>query len=77
MCHDVVAVNLLENTPVIEAAITGHVVKPNLTLHLQILSGIAVICGALYLYQAANIVIVGLNMLTCLEEVGQYVANRC
>ncbi len=72
---NVVPVHLLENAPILEAAVKGFMARPGRRLHPQILGGVAVIVRTFHLVRAANVAVVGLDALAWLEEVREDVVK--
>jgi hypothetical protein len=68
-------VHLLKDASILESAVEGFMARPGRQLHPQILGGVAVIVRTFHLVRRANVAIVGLDALTRLEEVGEYVVK--
>ena len=66
---DVVAEDLRENAPVLQAPVDRLVARPDAALHLEVLGGVDVVLGALDLVRVPAVAIVGLDSLAGLEEV--------
>ncbi len=61
MHGDVVTVGLLEDPPVLEAAVEGLMARPHCRLHPKIRCWVAVVVGALDLVGVPHVAVVGLN----------------
>ena len=68
---DVVAIFLGEDPPVLEAPIYRLVARADTCLHAEIVDRIAGVVGALDLVGAADVAVVGLNVLAGIEPVAQ------
>ncbi len=68
---DVVAEDLGEYSPVLQAPVKRLVMRPDVALHLEVLNRVDVIFGALDLVHVPVVAIVGLNTFVWLEEVRQ------
>ncbi len=66
---DVVAEDLGEYPPVPQQPIKRLVMRPDATLHLDVLDGVDVVLGALDLVRVSAVAVVGLNAFARLEEV--------
>ncbi len=69
MMGDVVAVDLGQDAPGLEASVYGLVKRADAGLLLLIGDGVAGIVGAFYLVGGANVAVVGFDALAGLEEV--------
>ncbi len=69
MLHDVVAVGLLEDAPVLEVPVKGLVTSHCRNLHAKVVGRVAVIVRTLDLVWVLHVAIVGLNVLVWLKTV--------
>jgi hypothetical protein len=68
---DVVAEDLGEYSPVLQAPVKRLVTRPDAALHLEVLDGVVVVLGALDLVRVPAVAVVGLDAFIWLEEVRQ------
>ncbi len=68
---DVVAEDLGENAPILQAPVDCLVARPDAALHLEVLGGVNVVLGALDLFCVPAVAVVGLDALARLEKVRQ------
>jgi hypothetical protein len=68
---DVVAEDLGEYSPVLQAPVKRLVMRPDAALHLEVLNGVDVVLGALNLVRVPAVAVVGLDALVWLKEVRQ------
>jgi hypothetical protein len=66
---DAVAVDLLEDTPILEVPVKDLVTRPHCTLRTDVLGQVAVIVGTLDLVAVLHVAVFGLDALTQLETV--------
>jgi hypothetical protein len=79
MLYDVVAVGVPEDAPCLKSSVQCLVAKPCNSLHQPVLCRVEVVVRALYLVQAPDVAIVGLNInvLSWLEAVGKNAVKNC
>ncbi len=73
---DVVAEDLGEYSPVLQAPVKRLVMCPDVALHLEVLDGVDVVLGALDLVRVPAVAAIGLNAFVWLEEVHQTGGGR-